>query len=61
MNVARSCHWVKGDRLSIHNTRIHNVGRRRVALDEKQLFAKEMIVCSPAKVNVVDGTLVHSG
>lgn len=28
------------------------LGRRRVALDEKQLFAKEMIVCFPAEVNV---------
>lgn len=52
MNVARSCHGVKGDRLSIHNTRIHNVGGRRVARDEKQLFAEEMIVCFPAKVNM---------
>lgn len=36
VSVAHSCHWVKIEKLSTHNARIHKIWQgERVALDEK--------------------------
>lgn len=37
VSVAHSCHWVKIEKLSTHNARIHKIWQgARVALDEKR-------------------------